>query len=538
MIIGIDLGTTNSVMAFLNEGQETETISNKKGNEKTPSVVLLEDSDDGINAVVGETAENKQKLYPDRTLHRTKQDIDKDDLPTYEIEGKEDNPTPINAAAYILRHLKNGAETKIDPNLLARKDDVGDGDEADDSGVTEGAVITVPYDFTNKGRKHTIQAGQAAGLDVKEVINEPTAACLSYIHQNDIEGTLLVYDLGGGTFDATLVDASGIVIDVISTEGDGELGGEDFDDALFELAREKIQEQGLSDPADADPQIKAGLRHDLKDIKHNLSDVQEENYVYQSGGDMTEITITRDEFVEAIRDDIDRTFSKMEGLFEKEPVKEEGIDRDTVDHVILVGGSTKIPYVQERVEEFFDQEPLMNADPDTVVARGAAIQAADYREDVENPVRASIRNVLSHNVGVELDDGTFDEILEEDVTVPTEQTETGYTNPRANVTEIHVPVWEKGADEEVIEATEDAENLGDLTISDLPDGTEEGELDIEVTFIANHDGTLEVEAVEKVTDQTVRTEIDVGLEPDEVDRVGDDVDEEMGSSGVARADDD
>jgi len=183
--------------------------------------------------------------------------------------------------------------------------------------MIEGAVITVPYDFTYKGRKHTIQAGEAAGLDVKEVVNEPTAACLAYIHQNDIDGTLLVYDLGGGTFDATLVDASGVVIDVISTEGDGELGGEDFDDALFELVREKVKEQGAPDPADENLQVKTSLRQDLKQLKHNLSDVQSESYIYDHSDGMTEITITRDEFADAIRGDIDRTFSKLEDLFEK-----------------------------------------------------------------------------------------------------------------------------------------------------------------------------------------------------------------------------
>ena len=534
MIIGIDLGTTNSVAAYLNDEHEAEILENDDGNEKTPSVVLLEEDDGETRPVVGETAERRRLLAPDRVLHRTKQDMDKDELPSYEIEGKDRDPDPVEAAAMILRHMKNEATATLAPG--ADGDGNGDGD-GDARGGIEGAVITVPYDFTYKGRERTKQAGAAAGIDVKEVINEPTAACLSYIHQNDISGTLLVYDLGGGTFDATLVDASSVVIDVISTEGDGELGGEDFDDALYELAREKIREAGGTDPEDVDRSSRTDLRTDLKELKHRLSDSTEERYVYSGGDDVVEISIAREEFEDAIREDVERTFDKMEELFEKEPTKEAGIDRETVDHVLLVGGSTRIPLVRERVTEFFGQEPLRNVNQDTVVASGAAIQAADYRDDIETPVDITIRNVLSHNVGVELNTGEFDRILDEDVTVPTQETSTGYTNPRANLSAIEIPVWEKGEDGAQISDTDGAENLGTLTIGDLPAGTEANELDIEVTFTANHDGTLEVEAYEKVTDQRVRTEIDAGLDRRSMEEIGAAVGK-VDSSAVSRADDD
>jgi molecular chaperone DnaK len=493
MIIGIDLGTTNSVVAYFTEEGDTETIDNDQGNEKTPSVVMIEDDDGEENVTVGDTAERKRTLDPERVLARTKQDIDKDELPTYDIGGTEYDA--IDAGAYVLDYLKTQAEQKLDQPV-------------------EGAVITVPYDFTNKGRARTEDAGEIAGLDVKQVINEPTAASLSYVHENDITGTLLVYDLGGGTFDATLVDIGTTVINVIGTEGDGELGGEDFDDALYDLVREKIEGTDAPDPEDANPKVRAGLRRDVKELKHNLSDLNEDFIVYEG----EEIEVSRAEFEDVVEGMVDTTFEKIETLFEKDVVTDEGIGRDDVDHVLLVGGSTRVPLVQERVEEFFGRDPKLNVDPDTVVARGGAIQAAEYRDEIppEKLPAHTITNVLSHNVGVQLNDGTFDELLAESENVPTSNTD-DYTNPTDNVTKIEVPVWEKGTQDEVLEDAEetDEERIGDLLLEDLP-RADAGELDIEVTFVANPDGTLHVEAHEEQSDQTVETTIDgLGLSEEE-----------------------
>lgn len=487
MIIGIDLGTTNSVVSYLTEEGEPETLLNDKSKEKTPSVVLIEDDGDSKNVTVGESAERKRRLKPENILARTKQDIDNDELATYEIDGEKYDP--IDAAAYILGYLKEQAEQKLDDEV-------------------EGAVITVPYDFGNTGRQRTIDAGKIAGLDVQQVINEPTAACLAYVHENDVNGTLLVYDLGGGTFDATLVDIDNQVINVISTEGIGDLGGEDFDDVLYELVRDKIDEEGGLDPEEADAQTRENLRRDLKEVKHNLSDINEDFIVYQGGGEGVEITITSEEFEDAIRDDVERTFDKVDALFEKDAVTSEGISKDDVDSVLLVGGSTRIPLVANKVEEYFSEEPKRNVNPDTVVAQGGAIQAAEFRDeiDVTELPPHTITNVLSHNVGLELEGGYFDELLAESTNVPTEVSD-DYTNPDDNVTKIEIPVWEKG--EQDVEVSEDGEEeqIGFLELTDLPKA-DKGELDIEVTFVANPDGTLRVEAYESVTDQTVETTIE------------------------------
>jgi molecular chaperone DnaK len=520
MIIGVDLGTTNSVVSYFTEDGEADTLENDRSNEKTPSVVIIEDGDGSKNVTVGESAERKRRLKPEQVLARTKQDIDKDELVSYEIDGEEYDP--IDAAAYVLGYLKDQAEQKLDREV-------------------EGAVITVPYDFTNKGRQRTKDAGEIAGLDVKQVINEPTAACLAYVHENDVTGTLLVYDLGGGTFDATLVNVENTVINVIGTEGDGELGGEDFDDALYELAREKIAAAGEVDPEDADPQTRSNLRRDLKELKHNLTDLNDDFISYQGDDGTIQLDFAREEFEEAIGEKVDTTFEKMDALFEKDAVVAEGISKDDVDSVLLVGGSTRVPIVHERVEEYFDKDPKRNVNPDTVVAQGGAIQAAEYRDDVpvsELPPH-TITNVLSHNVGVQLHDGTFDELLAESVNVPAENDDT-YTNPEDNVTTIEIPVWEKGEQGVVLDEDGDSEEeqIGDLELSDLPKA-DEGELDIEVTFVANPDGTLRVEAYEAQSDQTVETTIEgLGLDDEEMEEKKGrlDMDESL-STRVGKSDD-
>ncbi|MFT4933325.1 MAG: molecular chaperone DnaK [Natronomonas sp.] len=500
MRIGIDLGTTNSAMAYLDaEDGGTEMIQNDRAEDTTPSVVLIEeDAEEGERVTVGEAALARRRISPERVLARTKQDIDKEEEVTYQIGDTE--YTPVQAATYILSYLKEQAEQSLDETV-------------------EGAVITVPYDFANRGRTRTETAAEAAGFEVDEIINEPTAACLSYIHQNDIDGTLLVYDLGGGTFDATLVEV-GTLVNVVSTEGDGELGGEDFDDALYEYVSQKIVDEGGPDPADAHEQDQAALRKEVKDAKHALSDLNNTMFVWEG----TEVEVTREEFESVIDDKIQQTIEKMDALFEKDAVQSEGIGKGDIDNVLLVGGSTRIPLVRDRVEEFFDQEPKYNVDPDTVVARGAALQAAEYREEVPDHMTpdVTIHNVLSHNVGVELDDDTFDEILPEDTNVPADETRT-YTNPRDNISKIRVPVWEKAEDGELVEQADDAEELGELMLEGIPERPA-GELDIEVTFDAGHDGTLTVEAVELETGTTVETTL-------EIDHVEDPFPDTGGSGG-------
>lgn len=491
MKIGIDLGTTNSAMAYSTEDGRTEIIENGRGNKTTPSVVLVEDNEDEEDSVVvGDAAYNKIRLAPDRVLRRTKQDINREDDITYDIDGTEYDP--IDAAGYILGELKSTAEDKTGEDVTS-------------------ATITVPYYFGNKGRKATKNAAETVGLEVEQIINEPTAACLSYIHENDVEGTVLVYDFGGGTFDATLVD-SGANINVISTEGDDQLGGEEIDDALYEHVRQNyIVDEGYPDPENNQHKIDS-LRRSLKDLKHDLSESEEVTKTYDSGEGMVAISITRDEFNDVIEDIVDKTFSKMDDLMNKDKVKDAGITKESLDNILLVGGSTRIPLVRERVEEYFGKKPNLDTDPDTVVARGAALNSAygDERVELEKLPSAGIVDVLSHNLGVETESGAFSEMFEEDVKIPEDVTQT-YQNPSDSTSTIIVHAMENGEDGVQLDEC-DPESLGDFQIDGVP-----GDANIDVTFDVEQDGTLHVEAnTDDGKEGQMTIEDKIGLSEDEI----------------------
>jgi len=506
MKIGIDLGTTNSAIAHLAEGGDIKIIQNDEGEKTTPSVFLIEE--DG-SPTVGKAALGERLLHPDRILARTKQDIDTEEEVVYEIDDTE--YTPVRAASYILGKLKSDAEKKLDQDI-------------------EGAVITVPYGFGDRGRRATKDAAELAGFNESEVkiLNEPTAACLAYIQDNDIDGNVLVYDFGGGTFDATLAEV-GSNINVISTEGDGQLGGEDVDDALYEHVRQQLIDDGYPDPDDTIAK-KDQLRGELKEAKHDLSSRPEKSFAYDTGEGMEKIELTRDEFNNIIDELIERTIDRIEALFQKDSVQESGVTRDDIDNILLVGGSTRIPLVRERVEGFFEQEPKHNADPDTAVAQGAAIQAAKTDDDVEAEDMEGLKtvilvDVLSHSLGVETDDGTFDKIFEVDTEIMGEVTKTKrYSNPADSQAHIIVHAVQKGEQGVSVEGS-DAESLGDFVIQNVP-----GDAKIDVTFSVDMDGTLQVEA-ETTEGQAGEMTIDeqLGLSQEEKERMMD------GEDGVASA---
>jgi molecular chaperone DnaK len=481
MRIGIDLGTTNTAMAYFDiEAEETRMIQNDRGEEFTPPVVLIDpEYAGGARIVVGEAALVHRHIHPERILTHTWQDIDEREEVTYRIGDEE--YTPERAAAYILAHLKKQAERSLDETV-------------------EGAVITVPHGFGSRGRERIEAAAEVARLDVDEIIDEPTAACLSYINQNDIDGTLLVYDLGGKRFDATLVEV-GTLVDVVATESDHELGGEDFDDALYEYVSQKIVDEGGPDPADAHEQDQAALQEEVTDAKHALSYLERELFVWEG----VEVEVTREELESALDEPIQRTLDRTAALFETDAVRDEGITRDDVDHVLLVGGSTRLPPVPERVEAFFGQEPRFDTDPDTVVARGAALQATEYRDDY-HPLLPGYGDVdaLAYNIGIESHAGTFIEILEAGAKLPAEVTQT-YTNPTDNATELRIPLWAEGEDGESVET---AGRLGDIVLEGLPKRPA-GELRLEVTITVQHDGSLHAEAVETGTGTTVEATLDI-----------------------------
>lgn len=487
MKLGVDLGTTNSAMARYTEDQQAEIIENDGGDLTTPSAVMIED--DG-SVTVGEPALRQRALKTDRVFTRTKQDMGTET--SYEVDGTEYLPERI--AGYVLEKLVTDAVSRT-------------GEDVDS------AVITVPYYFGDKARRATKNAAEFAELDVDEVINEPTAACIAYQHDNDIDGILLVFDLGGGTFDATLVKLRASSLDVIATEGDQNLGGENFDDALYEHVRQEyVVSEGHDDPNEVDRK-RANLRDDVKQAKHDLSTRPETTFGYDTGTEMVEVNLTREEFDEVTADLVDRTIDNVRELFEHEKVDESPED---VDHVLMVGGSTRIPRVQERVEEFFGKEPLVDANPDTIVARGAAMQSGFYDDDVEVAQLPVVENVLSHSLGVQTSDGRMDPILEKNDEVPDTKHEV-YSNPEDDVRNIVVRILQGEA-----EMAADCETLGEFTLEGITPQPA-GEARIDVEFEVGHDGTLTAEAQERDsgTEGSITIEENIGLSAEEMEQIED-----------------
>lgn len=483
MKLGIDLGTTNSAMARYTEDQQAEVVENEEGSLTTPSAVILEE--DG-SVTVGRRALRKRMLNPDRTFTRTKQDMGTEN--TYEVDSTEYRPERI--AGYVLEKLVTDAENRT-------------GEEV------ESAVITVPYYFGDKARRATKNAAGFADLGVEEVINEPTAACIAYQHDNDVDGTLLVFDLGGGTFDATLVEMRASRLDVVATEGDQNLGGENFDDALYEHVRQEyIVGDGHPDPNDNESK-RASLRREVKEAKHDLTPRPETTFAFDTGDSMVEVNLTREEFDQVTGHLVERTVENVRELFEHEKVDESPED---VDHVLMVGGSTRIPHVQERVEEFFGMEPLVDANPDTIVARGAAMQSGFYDDDVEVAQLPVVENVLSHSLGVQTSDGRMDPIFEKNDEVPDTKEEV-YSNPQDDVRNIVVRILQGEA-----EMAADCETLGEFTLEGITPQPA-GEARIEVEFEVAHDGTLTAEAVERDsgTEGSISIEENIGLSDEELE---------------------
>ncbi|MFC7020353.1 MULTISPECIES: Hsp70 family protein [Haloarcula] len=456
--IGIDLGTTNSAMAvYDDESESVQMVENYSGDPTTPSVVqVLED-----DVIVGKDALANQERYPDRTLARTKRDMGSDT--TYEIDGTEYPPERV--AGYILQKLKE------------------DAGESEFGGDVDGAVITVPYYFGGSARQATEDAGtKFADLSVYRLMNEPTAACYAYGYQEESDETLFVYDLGGGTFDATLVEVAKDDIDVIDSNGDDELGGENFDDKLYEFAREELVDRGASDP-DESKHTKATLRETVKETKEQLSGREDAAIAYQAD-DFYEVELSRSEFHDLTQDLVDKTISLTEELFD-----DGDYEVDDVDNVLLVGGSTRMHHVQDAVEEFFGMEPSTDTNPDQVVAKGAALEAAQYDPEGGNLPTQSITDILSHSLGVEThnDDGPnqFDPILEQGADLPSRETKP-YGNPDDTEQNLIVNVIQGESDEA---NHDDNEELGRFVLEDVP-----GDTKLNVEFTVKEDATLDVTA--------------------------------------------
>ncbi len=468
--IGIDLGTTNSAAAAVT-GETPEILPNDVGDRTTPSVVAFDD--DG--PFVGQPALNQAVANPDRTVQRIKRYMGDEE---YNIEINGEDYTPPEISALTLKRIVSDAEDYL-------------GSEVTD------AVITVPAYFGNRQRQATKTAGEIAGLNVARIINEPTAACLAYgLQQDDADAeSVLVYDLGGGTFDVSIVEISEGVIEVVATGGDEELGGEDWDDRVVDWIVETYEDDTGANISD-DREALQRVRENAVDAKHMLSSKDETDVMIPylaPEGNFNE-TLSRDEFADMTSDLMENTIERCHSTLD-----EADYDTDDIDKVLMVGGSTRMPQVQDAVADLFgDEKVSKEVNPDEVVAVGAATQASLLDETSDDDVEKQLPggdgvllvDVTPKTLGVALADGSMDPLIEKNETIPTTVEKEGYSTVKDNQTSVHIRVFE--GEEEI---AENNDLLDDFYLKGIePDPA--GEPHLACRFSLNMNGILEVEATD------------------------------------------
>lgn len=483
-VIGIDLGTTNSCVAVL-EGGEPIVIANVEGSRTTPSVVSIKQ--DG-EILVGELAKRQAITNPDRTVSSIKRHMGSSHKET--IDGK--GYTPQEISAMILQKLKKDAEA-----YLGQKVDK--------------AVITVPAYFNDSQRQATKDAGKIAGLEVLRIVNEPTAAALSYGLDKDGDQTILVYDLGGGTFDVSILEMGDGFFEVKATSGDNSLGGDDFDQVIIDyLVSEFKKDTGIDLGNDrmALQRLKDAAEKAKKDLSGVLTTTISLPFITAdaTGPKHLEVNLTRAKFEELSHSLVERTLGPT-----RRAMDDAGLTPDKIDKVILVGGSTRIPAVQEAIKKLTGKEPYKGVNPDEVVALGAAVQAGVLTGDVKDVV---LLDVTPLSLGIETAGGVFTKMIDRNTTIPTSKSQvfSTYADNQPSV-EINVLQGERSM-------AADNKSLGRFILGDIPPAPR-GVPQIEVTFDIDANGIVNVSAKDLGTgkQQQITITSSSGLSDDEIERM-------------------